>query len=99
MRAQTFSCLLLVLAAPVTAQNAVPEIAPLRDPYLKNLALIRTTKEQRAAPITAAYLAAVERLEKQVASDPFAAAPVKAERERVAAKREPCLLYTSPSPR
>jgi len=89
MRAQTFSCLLLVLAAPVTAQIAVPEIAPLRDPYLKNLALIRTTKEQRAAPITAAYLAAVERLEKQVASDPFAAAPVKAERERVAAKREP----------
>jgi hypothetical protein len=50
----------------------VPELDPLRVPYSKNLALIRTTKEQRILPITTAYAAALERLEKQVAADPFA---------------------------
>jgi len=80
---------ILLLTAIASAQNAVPELDPLRVPYSKNLALIRTTKEQRILPITTAYVAALERLEKQVAADPFALSAVKAERERVAAKREP----------
>lgn len=89
MRTFALLCWLLLLVSVAFAQTTAPEIAPLREPYVRNLALIRATREQRAAPITTAYRAALERLEKQVAADPFVATPVKAERERVAAKREP----------
>src|SRR5829696_8701954 len=89
MRTFAICSVSLLLVAAAIGQTAVPELAPLKDPYTKNLALIRATKEQRAAPIVAAYIAALERLEKQLASDAFASAAVNAERERIMAKREP----------
>ena len=75
----------LFVFAAVAQTPVIPEIAAVRDPHMRNLALIRTAREQRAAPITAAYLAALARLEKQPPSDPA----IAAERERLAAKREP----------
>lgn len=67
-----------------TAEPVIPEVAAIRDPYQRNLVLIRNAREQRAAPITNSYLAALERLEKQFPSDPA----VAAERARVGEKRE-----------
>ena len=87
MRAFVPLCWLLVTAA--FAQTTTPEIAPLQDPYAKNLTSIRAARVQRAAPITASYLAALERLAPQAAADPALVAAVASERERVAARRAP----------
>ena len=89
MRASFLLCVLCSLVSGAHSQTTTPEIAPLREPYLKSLASIRATRDQRTAPITSTYIAALDRLEKQFAADPVAAAPVKAERERVAAQHEP----------
>jgi hypothetical protein len=75
----------LLVSAAAAQVPVVPEIVAVRDPYLRNLALIHTTQDQRATPITTAYLAALGRLEKQPPSDPA----IAAERQRIAAKREP----------
>ena len=74
----------LLVSAALAQTTVIPEIAAVRDPYLRNLTLLRTARDQRATPITAAYLAALGRLEKQP-PDPA----IAAERERIAAKREP----------
>ena len=75
----------LLVSAVVAQTTVIPEIAAMRDPYMRNLTLNRTARDQRAAPITAAYVAALGRLEKQPPADPA----IAAERERIAAKREP----------
>lgn len=75
----------LLVSAAVAQIPIIPEIAAVRDPYVRNLTLIRAARDQRATPITTAYLAALGRLEKQLPSDPA----ITAERERIAAKREP----------
>lgn len=80
---------LIVLVSVAGAQTAPPEITALRDPYQKNLAQLHTVREQRAVPITTVYLAALERLEKQAPVDAALVSAVTAERERVAAKKEP----------
>ena len=89
MRALCILCSAVFLVAVASGQTVFPEIAAARDPYQRNLTLIHTTRDQRSAPITTSYLAALERLEKQVAGDPAVATAVASERERVAAKREP----------
>jgi hypothetical protein len=78
-------------APGTTADSArLPEIEVLRAPYLKNLTAIRTARDTRTAPITRSYLAALDRLEKEISArgDLDGALAVKAERERAAGKEE-----------
>lgn len=70
-------------------QVAVPELAAVHDPYTRNLTLIRTTREQRAEPITKAYLVSLERLDKLAASDSLLASALTSERARLTAKTAP----------
>jgi hypothetical protein len=90
MRASFFLSWLALFGSVVFAQQvAVPELAAVRDPYTRNMTLIRTAREQRAEPITKAYLTSLERLDKQAASDPLLASALTSERARLAAKTEP----------
>jgi hypothetical protein len=71
------------------AQTPPAELTPVKQAWERNLAQIRTVREQRAAPIATAYLAALDRLEKQAPSEPAVASAVSGERDRLTAKREP----------
>lgn len=79
---------LLLLVSTAAAQTAPPEVTALQQPYQKNMALLESTRQQRAVPISNAYLGALDRLEKQV-PDPVMAAAISAERDRVKASHEP----------
>lgn len=76
---------ILALLSIARAQEIPPELTQLRTPYQQAVTTIRANTEARVKPITASYLAALERLGKQLAGDPA----VAAERERVAAGTVP----------
>jgi hypothetical protein len=76
---------------PTEPEPKLPEIQALREPYAKNIAAIRSARDARLAEITRSYLGNLERLQHDIAAggDLNAVAAVKAEIERVTAKREP----------
>ena len=80
---------ILALITIAQAQEIPPELTQLRTPYQQAVTTIRANAEARVKPVTASYLAALGRLEKQLARDPALSAPVAAERERVAAGGTP----------
>jgi hypothetical protein len=71
--------------------EVIPEIEILRAPYLKNLALIASTKDGHAKPITNAYVADLDRLARDLTAhgDVPGVDAVKAERDRAAANQTP----------
>jgi hypothetical protein len=71
---------LALLSSSSLAQ--VSEIDTLREPYRKSLAAVQAAKQERAAPVTRAYLDALARLEPQFAGNPPAAAVLREERAR-----------------
>ena len=77
-------------AAPAPAQS-VPEIEALRGPYQRNLDAIESARKTRTAPVIHAYIAELERLQKEITSsgDLDGALQVKAERQRVESGTDP----------
>jgi hypothetical protein len=63
----------------------VSELDALKTPYTNNITALRKARDERAAPYAKNYLAALDRLEKQM---PAIAAAVKAERDRLSAGQE-----------
>ncbi len=80
MRLFLLSLFASVLTGTLAAQTAVPELDALKTPYTNNLTALHKARDERAAPFARNYLAALDRLEKQM---PAIAPAVKTERDRL----------------
>ena len=89
MKRLSLSLLFVSLFAAASAQDVPPELTQLKTPYVQATTAIRANAEARAKPVTTSYLAALERMEKQFASDPVLVAPISDEKARVAAGKVP----------
>jgi len=79
-----------VEAAPDPSPS-VPELEALRGPYQRNLGAISSARQSRTAPIIHAYIAELERLQREITStgDLDGALQVKAEHQRVESGADP----------
>ena len=59
------------------ATEAIPELERLRAPYQKNLQLIAAEQEAHAKPIADAYLAALDRLAKDLTARKDPSGPMR----------------------
>jgi len=82
MRSFLVPILFWCLTGFLAAQTGVPELDALKNPYTASVTALRKARDERAGPFAKNYLAALDRLEKQM---PAIAAAVKAERDRLIA--------------
>ncbi|MDB6174097.1 MAG: hypothetical protein JWL59_3408 [Chthoniobacteraceae bacterium] len=78
------------LAQVPGAPTQLPELDALRVPYQKNLAATQAYRETKMAPVTSAYAAALEKLEKDATTrgEIVNAGRIKTERDRLESKNE-----------